>query len=349
MPLSLVRFDIQAKEIKTFKKNNFFIHNFEKVRDDLNSNSFKMDNIITTTAFIMADKLNRQNIHFDATTKFLIDIQLLNELWGVKNKAATGYMYRSVLESCRRLRAKEFKYPVQSNKIAYSGLFADIESVNGEISFTFPNALIPHLQDFRSYTWLWFDSILSLSGCPVTTALFEYLCSYRYLGDKNSKNQIIIDVPMEKIRSILDDRTSRTVDFIRRKLNPVVENINSKTNVTLKCNKRYSSSKTIIGFNFILDFSSFDKSLSEANDVASRNKNILTKRQILSYSKKLIKDTGFVSAYPKKKTETKPDYLLRIENDLNNNIKVFEYYPYLKEVGFINEQLEEKYSRTKTN
>lgn len=333
---SSYRLDLVYDDIQTIRKNNFFINDIETLKvDNITPDDFR----IITTAFIMADYFNKQGYDYDANTEFSVGIKAFNRLWRINRSTSSGYAYRCLLEACERLESNTYRYfDLETGEPVKSGLFAYIKSEDATVTFGFPKPLITYLKRMDKYTWLWFESLVALANKPSVGMLFEHICSKRYTGEKNGNGDTLINVSIEKFRELFADDKSSKADLIRRKINPAIELINEKTSLSVEYVAITESSK-IVGYTLIASFVGLDGSLKEIQDPTKNSKRLFSEKQINKFLPLLVEIDEFIKKFKQPK-ELNSDFYHRLKQEMADNLRLLEFYPFLVQCGYSNKRIE---------
>lgn len=336
-------------------KNNLFVENdFTDEEGGLVNPLNKLELMILQTAFFMAHKLNQEKKEYDATTEFSIRLKDFADLWLMEDsekRIADGSLYTMVRRAIKKVDSRRFYYPDLADEKrtqVLSGYFSYVKYISSKengasIAFAFPQPLIPYLQNHGQYTWYYFENIIKLQEYPNAIILYELFSKEKHLRQKRiSKTSIRTDFTIENIRKRLSVADGYDItDTIRKIIKPAIEKINSETSINVKDPIIIKNGRTIESIGFEVEFSEADLNFEKVVQVANEQKSLLTEAQILKFSMDLCKDESFSSVY-KKVGEDTFDYISRISDDLKDNIKVLEYYDYLKRLGLTSKRIEEK-------
>ena len=148
---------------------------------------------------------------------------------------------------------------------------------------------------------------------------------------------------MAKLRRVLSvGEGYNTNDMMRKIINPAIDKINevSSINVT-NVEKIKKDGKNISSLKFLVEFQDVDLNFKDAMRIANEGKRLLSDAQILKYAIAIVEDPEFAAEY-KQDDEDVYKFLRRISEELTDNEKVMEFYPYLQKTGFVSKNLERK-------
>lgn len=343
-----------------FIKNNAFIGcDYTSADGSEISPLSKMEMMVVQTAFYMAHQLNQsmgRNKTYDAETEFVISLKKFAELWRILDdgkKIEDGAFYTTIRRAIKKVDKRKFSYPDLNAKQGtktevISGYFGSVKFItsqtNGsEISFSFPKDLIPYLKSYGQFTWYYFENVIKLRDYPNAITMYELFSKYKNKNNRISQSEILINIPINKLRGLLMVGSGYDItDMIRKIVKPAVEKVNSDTSIQVLGYTAIKSGRVIESVEFKLKFEKSDLSFSEAIKMVNDGKPLISDSQIFKYAIALANLREFCDGV-KKSDETETAFIERIGNDLKNNQAVLNYYPYLKKCGFVSDKIETKF------
>lgn len=351
-------------QLKFFKKSNFFVDIEDHRSEQHEQNSqkplplSKMEMMIIQTAFFMAHELNHSasNKNYDAETDFIISLKTFADLWQLNDgeSLGDGSFYTTVRRAIQKLDKRRFFYRAMdaekdTSVTVLSGYFASIKFITSktrgsEFAFSFPKDFIPYLKSYGQFTWYYFENTIKLRDYPNAALLYEQFSKIKNQKlNRKSKNEVYIEFEMAKLRRVLSvGEGYNTNDMMRKIINPAIDKINevSSINVT-NVEKIKKDGKNISSLKFLVEFQDVDLNFKDAMRIANEGKRLLTDAQILKYAIAIVEDPEFAAEY-KQDDENVYEFLRRISEELTDNEKVMEFYPYLQKTGFVSKNLERK-------
>lgn len=351
-------------QLKFFKKSNFFVDIEDHRSEQHEQNNqkplplSKMEMMIIQTAFFMAHELNHSasNKNYDAETDFIISLKTFADLWQLNDgeSLGDGSFYTTVRRAIQKLDKRRFFYRAldaekDTSVTVLSGYFASIKFISSktrgsEFAFSFPKDFIPYLKSYGQFTWYYFENTIKLRDYPNAALLYEQFSKIKNQKlNRKSKNEVYIEFEMGKLRRVLSvGEGYNTNDMMRKIINPAIDKINevSSINVT-NVEKVKKDGKNISSLKFLVEFQDVDLNFKDAMRIANEGKRLLSDAQILKYAIAIVEDPEFVAEY-KQDDEDVYKFLRRISEELADNEKVMEFYPYLQKTGFVSKNLERK-------
>lgn len=348
------RFNFQEGKHTVLIKNDRFIDDITVYESDKGEVSpmTNMEILVMQVAFFMAHQANQQNLNYDANTDFVISLRQFAELLGVHEDPEfnNGSFHTQIRRAIKRVDARRFFYPSIVNEPGYegenlSGLFGSISFVSSqargkEISFQFPKTLIPYLKNYGRYTWFYFANVVALQKYRYALLLYELLSSKKNQALRVDANTIPVNLSLDRLRKYMGVSDSyNTTDMIRKIVSPSIEQINTKTTMTVELKGSRKKGRNLDQIDLEVRFEDVDLDIKGAMSSFNETKPFMTERQIALYAKKLAKDVAFCSVYKEPDEETK-NFAHRIAGELSNNLKVLEFYEYLKNLGYASKRVE---------
>lgn len=353
-----------AGQVTFFKKSNFFVdiedNKAEVQKTDSNKivPLSKMEMMIIQTAFFMAHELNVSagSKSYDAETEFIISLKTFKELWQLQGEEnmSDGSFYTTVKRAITKLDQRRFFYkPLDKEDDArvtvLSGYFSSIKFIirknsSSEFSFSFPKDFIPYLKSYGQFTWYYFENTIKLRDYPMAAVLYEQLSKYKNSrSNRKSQNEVYIEFEIAKIRRMLNIGDGyNTNDLIRKIITPSSEIINKESSINItNIEKIKDDGKNISSIRFLVEFDDVDLNFRDAMKTVNEGRRLLTDAQILKYAFAIAVDVVFSHEY-KKEGENDFEFAARISEELKDNEKVMEYYPFLQKIGFISKNLEKR-------
>lgn len=351
-------------QLKFFKKSNFFVDIEDHRSEQHEQNNqkplplSKMEMMIIQTAFFMAHELNHSasNKNYDAETDFIISLKTFADLWQLNDgeSLGDGSFYTTVRRAIQKLDKRRFFYRAldaekDTSVTVLSGYFASIKFISSktrgsEFAFSFPKDFIPYLKSYGQFTWYYFENTIKLRDYPNAALLYEQFSKIKNQKlNRKSKNEVYIEFEMGKLRRVLSvGEGYNTNDMMRKIINPAIDKINevSSINVT-NVEKVKKDGKNISSLKFLVEFQDVDLNFKDAMRIANEGKRLLSDAQILKYAIAIVEDPEFAAEY-KQDDEDVYKFLRRISEELTDNEKVMEFYPYLQKTGFVSKNLERK-------
>ena len=351
-------------QLKFFKKSNFFVDIEDHRSEQHEQNNqkplplSKMEMMIIQTAFFMAHELNHSasNKNYDAETDFIISLKTFADLWQLNDgeSLGDGSFYTTVRRAIQKLDKRRFFYRAMdaekdTSVTVLSGYFASIKFISSktrgsEFAFSFPKDFIPYLKSYGQFTWYYFENTIKLRDYPNAALLYEQFSKIKNQKlNRKSKNEVYIEFEMAKLRRVLSvGEGYNTNDMMRKIINPAIDKINevSSINVT-NVEKIKKDGKNISSLKFLVEFQDVDLNFKDAMRIANEGKRLLSDAQILKYAIAIVEDPEFAAEY-KQDDEDVYKFLRRISEELTDNEKVMEFYPYLQKTGFVSKNLERK-------
>lgn len=351
-------------QLKFFKKSNFFVDIEDHRSEQHEQNNqkplplSKMEMMIIQTAFFMAHELNHSasNKNYDAETDFIISLKTFADLWQLNDgeSLGDGSFYTTVRRAIQKLDKRRFFYRAMdaekdTSVTVLSGYFASIKFITSktrgsEFAFSFPKDFIPYLKSYGQFTWYYFENTIKLRDYPNAALLYEQFSKIKNQKlNRKSKNEVYIEFEMAKLRRVLSvGEGYNTNDMMRKIINPAIDKINevSSINVT-NVEKVKKDGKNISSLKFLVEFQDVDLNFKDAMRIANEGKRLLSDAQILKYAIAIVEDPEFAAEY-KQEDEDVYKFLRRISEELTDNEKVMEFYPYLQKTGFVSKNLERK-------
>lgn len=351
-------------QLKFFKKSNFFVDIEDHRSDHPEQNNqkplplSKMEMMIIQTAFFMAHELNHSasNKNYDAETDFIISLKTFAELWQLNDGDGLedGSFYTTVRRAIQKLDKRRFFYKAMEAEkdtqvTVLSGYFASIKFITSktrgsEFAFSFPKDFIPYLKSYGKFTWYYFENTIKLRDYPNAALLYEQFSKIKNNKlNRKSKNEVYVDFEIQKLRRILSVGDGyNTNDMMRKIINPAIDKINQESSINVtSIEKIKKDGKNISALRFLVEFQDVDLNFKDAMRIANEGKSLLTDSQILKYALAIAGDDLFAAEY-KAENEDPYEFLRRISEELKDNEKVMEYYPYLQKSGFVSKNIERK-------
>lgn len=317
----------------------------------------KMEMMVVQTAFYMAHQLNQtmgRNKTYDAETEFVISLKKFAELWRIldQDKVEGGAFYTTIRRAIKKVDKRQFSYPDLNAKHGtktevISGYFGSVkfitsQATGSEISFSFPKDLIPYLKNYGQFTWYYFENVIKLRDYPNAIVLYEQFSKYKNKHDRISNTEISVNIPMNKLRSLLMVGVGYdSTDTIRKIIKPAVEKINMHTTIRVEGYEPVKSGKVIESVEFRLQFKETDLGFAEAIKMVNDGKPLISDAQVFKYALALVNLTEFVDVF-KESDESDNAFIERVGLNLKDNQLVLRYYPYLKKCGFSSSKIEKK-------
>lgn len=241
--------------------------------------------------------------------------------------------YAVLKEACKVLFDRRFTYQSMTTKgnikTTHSRWVSEISYVDNEatVSLIFSPAVVPLItrleERFTSYELKQVSQLTS----RYATRLYELLIAWRSTG----KTPIFeIDTFRQQL-GVAEDEYTRSDNFKRRVLEIAISQINTFTDITVKL-QQHKTGRSISGYSF--SFKAKPRPKLIENDLDQPIK--LTKfsdKQIALFSNKLAYDLDFAAKYSEA-GESYENFAARIAEHLIDPIKIQEYSPYLKQIGF---------------
>lgn len=180
----------------------------------------------------------------------------------------------------------------------------------------------------KAYTRYDFIKTVKFKGCS-SKRLYELISKWKDIGE-------IPEMTVEAWKEFfgVSDKYPKIAEFKRRILDPAINQINKQGDFKLTLNTS-KFGRTIIHFSITIKI--VKKSVKQAEQTTDADKKLvklLTANQANTFAKKLANDGNFGGKYARI-GETTESFVTRLNDELQRDlVKVNEYMPYLKKLGF---------------
>lgn len=339
----------EGLEMTFFIKNNFLIDLEEYRHSNGSEVQFPLNRIqwmIIQTSFYLAHQLNQKNKqhNFDAETVFSFTLDQFAKIWGldnIKDLKESGVIYNDIKRGLTKLRDIKLKYPeLSGDRIVESGYFAYINYGKSEFRFGFPKPMIEYIKELGKYTWYYFENMINLQDNVQASILYEYLTKNKYLKTKDPDGVYTVNIKMDTLKKVLSPNTyAKTAEFRRNVLEPAIKYINSHTTMVIPETEALKIGRSIDEIKFFVKLDSKDYKFRAAIESANMDKPFMNVMQAAKFALALTKNVTFCDLH-KLVAEDEEDLFLRLQGELSDNLKVIEYYTFLKDEGFVNSTLD---------